>query len=77
MDGGRIAVVGANSAVGVALLAQVAGGDALDRLHEYADAGCERFMLQYTDYDDLAPLERWADACLPRLHPRDPGSRPR
>lgn len=30
MDGGRIAVVGANSAVGVALLAQVAGGDALD-----------------------------------------------
>ena len=56
---------------------QVAGGDALDRLHEYADAGCERFMLQYTDYDDLAPLERWADACLPRLHPRDPGSRTR
>ena len=30
MEGGRIAVVGANSAVGAALLAQVAGGDALD-----------------------------------------------
>ena len=48
-------------------LRQVAGDDAPERLAAYVEAGCERFMVQFTEYDDLSPVERWADRHLPRL----------
>ena len=48
--------------------AEVAGDGGLDRLSAYIDAGCERFMVQFTEYDDLRPVERWADTHLSRFH---------
>lgn len=39
----------------------VSGDNATEILSNYIEAGCQRFMLQYLDYDNLDPLERWAE----------------
>ena len=44
------------------------GNEGLDRLDEYIEAGCQRFMLQYVDYDNLDPIETWASNHLTRFH---------
>jgi F420-dependent oxidoreductase-like protein len=44
------------------------GSEGLDRLDAYIEAGCQRFMLQYVDYDNLDPVERWAADHLARFH---------
>ena len=49
---------------------QVEGDKAVDCLSAYIEAGCERFMVQYVEYDDLEPVERWAHENLPRFHGR-------
>ena len=38
----------------------VEGDKAVDVLSGYIEAGCERFMIQITEYDDLEPVESWA-----------------
>ncbi len=43
------------------------GNEGIDRLHAYIEAGCQRFMLQFLDYDDLDPIERWAADNLKRF----------
>jgi len=43
------------------------GANGVETLEKYIDAGCERFMLQFTDYDDLAPIEAWAKENLKRF----------
>jgi F420-dependent oxidoreductase-like protein len=40
----------------------------VDQLSGYVDAGCQRFMLQITEYDDLTPVEAWAEEILPHFH---------
>lgn len=40
----------------------------VDQLGRYVDAGCQRFMLQITQYDDLEPVEVWAEEILPAFH---------
>ncbi|MEE9255105.1 MAG: LLM class flavin-dependent oxidoreductase, partial [Pseudomonadales bacterium] len=40
----------------------------IDQLGRYVDAGCQRFMLQITQYDDLDSVEAWADEILPAFH---------
>ncbi len=40
----------------------------IDQLGRYVDAGCERFMLQITEYDNLEPVEVWAQEILPAFH---------
>ena len=40
----------------------------IDQLGRYVDAGCQRFMLQITEYDDLEPVEVWAEEILPAFH---------
>ncbi len=37
----------------------------IDQIGRYVEAGCERFMLQITEYDDLAPVEAVARDVLP------------
>ena len=37
------------------------------RLETYIEAGCQRFMLQFTDYDNLEPIEAWAADNLKRF----------
>ena len=49
-------------------LATVAGDDAIEQLEAYVDAGCQRFMLQILEYDDLSTVEAWADAHLQHFH---------
>jgi F420-dependent oxidoreductase-like protein len=44
------------------------GNEGLDRLAAYVEAGCQRIMLQYVDYDDLIPIESWAAEHLPKFH---------
>jgi len=44
------------------------GNEGIDRLEAYIEAGCQRFMLQFMDYDNLAPIEAWADANLAKFH---------
>ena len=44
------------------------GNEGADRLDAYIEAGCQRFMLQFYDYDNLEPIERWAQDYLPRFH---------
>jgi len=43
------------------------GADGVATLEKYIDAGCQRFMLQFTEYDDLAPIEAWAKENLKRF----------
>ena len=43
------------------------GPNAIETLEAYIDAGCQRFMLQFTDYDNLKPIEAWAAANLQRF----------
>ncbi len=43
------------------------GAEGIERLDAYIDAGCERFMLQFTDYDNLEPIEAWAAEHLKRF----------
>ena len=40
----------------------------VDQLGTFVDAGCQRFMLQITEYDDLTPVEAWAEEILPHFH---------
>ena len=40
----------------------------VDQLAKFVDAGCQRFMLQITEYDDLTPVEAWAEVVLPHFH---------
>ena len=42
----------------------VRGDDAVDVLAAYIEAGCERFMIQITEYDNLDPVEEWASRHL-------------
>lgn len=44
------------------------GDDGLARLRAYIEAGCQRFMLQITDYDDLSAVEAWAAVNLKAFH---------
>ncbi len=40
----------------------------VDQIGEFAEAGCERILLQILDYDDLEPVDRWAREILPHFH---------
>lgn len=40
----------------------------IDQLGRYVEAGCQRFMLQITEYDDLEPVEACARDVLPVFH---------
>lgn len=44
------------------------GAQGIERLEAYIEAGCQRFMLQFTDYDNLEPIESWAAENLARFH---------
>lgn len=44
------------------------GNEGIERLEAYIDAGCQRFMLRFTDYDNLAPIEAWATDHLGKFH---------
>ena len=46
----------------------VEGDKASDVLSAYIEAGCERFMIQITEYDNLEPMETWGADNLPRFH---------
>jgi alkanesulfonate monooxygenase SsuD/methylene tetrahydromethanopterin reductase-like flavin-dependent oxidoreductase (luciferase family) len=48
--------------------AWVSGADGVQTIGRYADAGCQRFMLQIVEYDDLSEIEQWGRANLPRFH---------
>ncbi len=43
------------------------GAKGIETLEAYIDAGCERFMLQFTQYDDVTPIEAWAADNLKRF----------
>ncbi len=43
------------------------GAQGIEKLEAYIDAGCQRFMLQFTDYDNLEPIEAWAAENLQRF----------
>ena len=43
------------------------GNEGVERLSAYVEAGCQRFMLQFLDYDDLDPIEAWAADNLKRF----------
>ena len=43
----------------------VEGDKGAEVLTPYIEAGCERFMIQITEYDDLEPVEQWARQHLP------------
>ena len=43
------------------------GTQGIETLEAYIDAGCQRFMLQFTDYDNLEPFEAWAAENLKRF----------
>jgi F420-dependent oxidoreductase-like protein len=44
------------------------GAEGIERLEAYVEAGCQRFMLQFYDYDHLEPIEAWAAEHLRRFH---------
>ena len=44
------------------------GSEGVERLETYIDAGCQRFMLQFYDYDVLDPIEQWAEDHLGYFH---------
>ena len=44
-----------------------AGAELADQLDAYARVGCQRVMLQITEYDDLSPVEACARDVLPRF----------
>lgn len=44
------------------------GREGVERLETYIDAGCQRFMLQFYDYDVLDPIEQWAEDHLGYFH---------
>jgi hypothetical protein len=44
------------------------GNEGIERLESFIDAGCQRFMLQFLDYDNLEPIEAWAAEHLKRFH---------
>ena len=46
----------------------VEGEKAQSCLTRFVEAGCERFMIQYVDYDNLEPIEQWANEVLPKFH---------
>lgn len=48
--------------------AWVSGGDGVEKLDAYIEKGCQRFMLQILEYDDLSEIERWGRSNLPRFH---------
>jgi alkanesulfonate monooxygenase SsuD/methylene tetrahydromethanopterin reductase-like flavin-dependent oxidoreductase (luciferase family) len=52
----------------MAPLAWFQGDDAEARLRSYVDAGCQRFMLQIIDYDNLEPVAAWGARILPRFN---------
>jgi hypothetical protein len=39
-----------------------------DHIGKFVDAGVERFMLRWYDFDDIAGLEALAKAILPHFH---------
>jgi F420-dependent oxidoreductase-like protein len=43
------------------------GAKGIETLEAYIDAGCQRFMLQFTDYDNVEPIEAWASENLQRF----------
>ena len=43
----------------------VQGKKGHDVLAAYVEGGCERFMIQITEYDDLDPIKSWAARHLP------------
>lgn len=49
-------------------LAGFQGDDGIDKLGAYVEAGCQRFMLQILDYDNLDGVEAWADQNLRHFH---------
>ncbi len=48
--------------------AWVSGGDGSEKLDAYIEKGCQRFMLQILEYDDLSEVERWGRSNLSRFH---------
>jgi alkanesulfonate monooxygenase SsuD/methylene tetrahydromethanopterin reductase-like flavin-dependent oxidoreductase (luciferase family) len=44
------------------------GSELIEQLGAWQDAGCERIMLQWLDYDDMAGLEALAAEVLPVFH---------
>jgi F420-dependent oxidoreductase-like protein len=44
------------------------GSEGIERLESFIEAGCQRFMLQFLDYDNLEPIEAWATENLKRFH---------
>ncbi|MDH3644898.1 MAG: TIGR03560 family F420-dependent LLM class oxidoreductase [Gammaproteobacteria bacterium] len=45
----------------------VSGDGGTERIDAYIQAGCQRFMLQIVEYDDLSEIEQWARTNLPRF----------
>jgi len=50
----------------------VSGDEGVDTINSYIEAGCQRFMLQIVEYDDLSAIERWGRANLPLFASTDP-----
>jgi alkanesulfonate monooxygenase SsuD/methylene tetrahydromethanopterin reductase-like flavin-dependent oxidoreductase (luciferase family) len=48
--------------------AWAAADDGIAKLESYIESGCQRFMLQITEYDHLDGVEAWADKNLKRFH---------
>jgi alkanesulfonate monooxygenase SsuD/methylene tetrahydromethanopterin reductase-like flavin-dependent oxidoreductase (luciferase family) len=48
--------------------ARVSGDDGTDQLAAYIENGCQRFMLQIVEYDDLNEIERWGRSNLQHFH---------
>lgn len=40
----------------------------VDQLSAFAEAGCQRVMLQFLDYDDLSTIDAWAKDIVPQFH---------
>jgi len=47
--------------------AWVNGDDGVQKIDAYIAAGCQRFMLQIVEYDDLSAIERWGRTNLARF----------
>jgi len=48
--------------------AWVSGDDGVEKMDAYIERGCQRFMLQIVEYDDLSEIERWGRTNLRRFH---------
>ena len=46
----------------------VSGDGGVDTINGYIEAGCQRFMLQIVEYDDLSAIERWGQDNLSHFH---------